>query len=258
MRSIPHPRDMTFRDLFSPRVVYSYTIEEAWGATPRILMMMGVFLGCIVAAFLLKKLLEWIFFRRYMRDKYVLSSCEDCGKFVNKRWIRASTQHWASIGHLIVETFFVVVFIFIAIFTCAVGGIEFWTTAVGVGLLALVLSYVFGPGLQQAGSAYFVYLTNAVSYDEWWCVVGTNVQGRVVRITPFYVELESQDDENKSAQLFRVPMMTILTREMKRDYNKEANAPEVSFYEDEKDGKNFVGPARIEPKRMSTTSQKME
>jgi len=236
-------RDITFRELFSPRVVYDYTIYEAWQATPRILLMIGIFLAVLVGAFLFKKLLEFIFFRRYLREKYMLKQSRTGQHEVTKTWTRAPTQHWASIGHLILETLFVAMVVFAAIFACAAGGIEFWTTAVGVGLLGVVLAYVFGPGLQQAGAAYFCYLMNSVAYDEWWEI--GDAKGRVVRITPFFVELESEDPESHTASLHRVPMLTILNANMRRDYYKEANSPHVSFFKDDITGKGFLGPAKI-------------
>jgi hypothetical protein len=148
---------------------------------------------------------------------------------VVKTWGRASTQHWASVGHLILETLFAAMIMFAAIFACAAGGVEFWSTAVGAGLFGLVLAYVFGPGLQQPGAAYFVYLMNSISYGEWWEVTGREAKGRVVRITPFFVELESEDPTSHTAVLHRVPMLTILNSELKRDYYKEANEPHVSL-----------------------------
>lgn len=242
-------RDLTFRELFTPRVVYSYTLEEAFAATPRILLMIAMFLAILIGAFLVKKLLEFIFFRRYMREKFMLKehyTVTEGGKpELAKRWTHVPTQHWASIGHLILETLFVSMIMFAAIFACAMGGIEFWTTAVGVGLFGVVLAYTFGAGLQQAGAAYFCYLMNSVAYDEWWELEGSKAAGRVVRITPFFVELESEDPETHSACLYRVPMLTILNGILRRDYYKEANAPQVSFYKNDVTGEGFVGPAKI-------------
>lgn len=244
-----HARHITFRDLISPRAVYSYTLEDAIDATPRMLIMISVLFGSVLVLYGIKKLIEMCIFHKYMRKKYMLKKCEVCPDGVDKKWVVAPIQHWSSVTHLILETLFIVMLLFVLMWACSLGGFDIWVSGTFVGLLTIVAGYALGPGLQQCGSGYFNNMFNLVSYGEYWRVCGTDSEGRVSRITPAFIELEGEHPISKTARTIRIPMADLLSRIMERDYAKEANAPEVSIFEDElgdyKIRKQVIGPAKI-------------
>ena len=221
-------RTIRWGDLINPREAYLFTLADAWGALPTLLAMAGFFLGAVLVLYLVKKALEYIFLRKERFKKYVLEQTKDkdaMGRII-KVWRKMPTTHYGSIMHLILETLFFMGLVIAALFAAAVGDVNIWQSpiaSVGIGLIG---TYIFGPGLQQVGSGYFFFLTNAMAVDEYWILIGGSIEGRVSRITPFFVELLSID-VNGHGRLHRVAMTTAMAANWERSFYKESHEARV-------------------------------
>lgn len=220
---------LRWNDLLSPREVAEFTLGDAVGAIPTLLAASGIFLACIIVWVVMKKLATWFLLREQQPKKYVLEASERKDGKLIKKWAVAPIHRMGSIIHLAIETVFFVGLLLIALFAGSVAGINVWASAVGALAISVMGTYIFGGGLQQVGSGYCVFVMNSVSYDEYWVVTGTPAEGWVVRITPFFIELESADTANNgAARMFRVPMSTVLGGIMERNYHKEKYGTRVS------------------------------
>ncbi|RLC97571.1 MAG: hypothetical protein DRI46_12760, partial [Chloroflexi bacterium] len=215
-------------DLISPRAMYSFTISDAVNSLPTLLAMGGCFLGGIIIIYIIKCLLLWWAFRK-QNKKYILDSVKTAGKEItNKVWIIVPIHNFGTVWHLLVESMFSIGVVVVALFAAAVGDINIWQSPIATVGIGLIGTYVFGQGLQQMGSGYFFFLTNSMSYGEYWELIGSTVEGRVSRISIFHVEFETFDVTTQSAVLIRTPMTTIMSGNWKRNYHKEQHAVRVS------------------------------
>lgn len=230
VRLVEH--NLRWGDLASPRAVIEFTLGDAWNSLPTLLAMGGFFVVGIFILLIGKRLLNWIFLGRY-NHKYLLDRLRkdpSSGKPYTY-WTKAPVHNYGTFMHLIITTFFLLGVGILGIFTAAIGGINLWSSpiaSIGVGLIG---TYVFGAGLQQIGSYYFVLWFGGMTYGEYWVLVGSPVEGRVSRITPFFIELENLDTESQSARTFRVSMVKVLNADWEHNYHKEKYALHVSEYE---------------------------
>jgi hypothetical protein len=221
-------RTLRWGDLISPREMWAFTLADAWGALPTLLAMAGFFLGAVLVIYLVKKGLEWLLLPSERFKKYVLEDTQDRNGQgqVMKVWRKMPISHYGSIAHLVLETLFFAGILISALFAAAVGNLNLWESpiaSVGIGLIG---TYILGPGLQQLGCGYFFFLCNAMAVGEYWILIGGGVEGRVTRISPFFVEMMSVDAA-KHGRLHRVSMITVMTASWERSFFKEAHEPIV-------------------------------
>jgi len=222
-------RRITWGDLVSPRAMWSFTFEDAWTAIPTLLAMGGLFIASIAALYIVKKFIFWMLtkFRRcgtHNSHKWLLKKEEMVGgKIKKKTWDQSEkrTHRIFNIIHLVIETFFFVGIVAAALFACAVGDVNVWQSPVAISVIGIVITYIFGAGLQQAGSGYFFFMNNCMSPGEWWQQVGGGIRGRVSNITPFFVEFETKNPKTGGALLQRAPMTLVLGGIWERDYAAE-------------------------------------
>ena len=221
-------RSIRWSDLISPREMYEFTLADAWGSLPTLFAMAGFLLACILVIYIIKKILEWILLPRERFKKYVLEDTKERdaqGRTV-KVWRKMPTTHYGSVAHLVLETLFCVGLIISALFAASIGGVNLWQSAIASVGIGAVVTYVLGPGLQIAGAGFFFFLTNAMSVHEYWVLVGRGIEGRVSRISPFFVELMSMD-ANRHGCMHRVCMLTVLNGDWQRSFYKEAHEPMI-------------------------------
>lgn len=208
------------------REAYAFALSDAWGSLPTLLAMGGMLIGCVLVVFLLKKLFEFVLLPRERNFKYVLENCDKKTDGERKTtWRKVAVQHWGSVVHLILETLFFFGIIVSALFAAAIGDVNIWESpiaSVGIGVIG---TYIFGPGLQQVGSGYWFFLANAMVVGEYWILVGGGIEGRVSRITPFFVEFMSMSEGH--GRLQRVSMTTVMGAGWTRDFYKEKHEPIV-------------------------------
>lgn len=220
-------RAIRWGDLISPRAMYEFTLADAWGSLPTLFTMTGMFVGIVLVIYLVKKLLEWLLLPKERFKKYVLDDTHTKnaqGRTI-KVWRKMPTAHWGSIVHITLETIFFMGVLIAGLFAASIGGINIWESAIASVGIGIIGTYVLGTGLQQLGSSFFFFATNAMSVDEYWTLVGGGIEGRVSRITPFFVEMMCIIDGHGC--LNRVSMTTALTSNWRRDYFKEAHEPRV-------------------------------
>jgi small-conductance mechanosensitive channel len=221
-------RAIRWGDLISPREVAEFTIGDAWGSLPTLFAMAGVFLGCVLLIYLIKKLLEYIFLPKERWKKYVLEETKEKnaqGRVI-KQWRKMDSSRYGSIWHLVLETLFAFGLVISALFAAAIGNVNIWQSAIasiGVGAIA---TYVLGNGLQQLGSGFFMFLNNAISVGEYWVLVGQQIEGRVTRITPFFIEMMALDSGGHGC-MHRVSMSTALNSNWQRNFYREAHEPTI-------------------------------
>lgn len=223
---------LRWSDIASPSRMISFTFGDAWSALPTLLAMGGFFLAGIFVLVIVRKLLQIVFLGSYTH-KYIIDHITRAtvnGKPISRReWVKAPTHSYGSMCNLVITSLFLVALAVLAVFTAALGGINIWSSplaSVGIGLIG---TYVFGTGLQQIGSYYFVLWFGGMSYNEYWELVGSRVSGRVSRITPFFVEFEAKDCESQSTCMYRVSMTTVLNGQWKRKYKEEMHSAPVSL-----------------------------
>lgn len=237
------------------REAFAFTLSDAWGGLPITLAIFGFFLGSLLILYFIKWVFEWIFLRRQQPGSYVLQKCEKCKDRKKLYWKDVPHHSYGSIVHLIIETLFFCGIIVAAMFSAAVGNVNLWQSNLANVGIAAIATYVFGVGFQLFGSGLFFYLTNPMAYEEYWELVGQNIEGRVYYITPFYIYLGVMDPKSETARLIRVSQTQVINGNWSRDYNKELTAP-IAFrwnirrqkmfdgdeysdeYEEEYDGKN--------------------
>jgi hypothetical protein len=225
--------NVRWSDFASPKDVIGFTLSDAWQSLPTLLAMAGFFLVGIFVLVIAKKLLQWLFLgsyvHRYILER-VLKSSSSARKPVTY-WMKAPFHNYGTMIHLLITSMFLLGIGVLGIFTASIGGINIWSSplaSVGIGLNG---TYIFGIGLQQVGSYYFVLWFGGMSYGEYWRLVQSPVEGRVSRITPFFIELESLDPNTTACRMFRISMTTVLNGHWERDYHKEIHEPKVSRYD---------------------------
>jgi len=221
-------RAIRWGDLVSPREMYYFTLSDAVGSLPTLLAMAGFFIACVIVVFAIKKALEWILLPRERHRKYVLENTgeRDAQNRVIKVWRKMPVTHYGSIVHLALEGVFFIAIIISALFAAAIGNVNIWQSAIASVGIGIIGTYVLGIGLQQAGAGFFFFLTNAMSVNEYWILVGGGIEGRVSRITPFFVELMGLDT-GRHGRLQRVSMMSVLSGNWERSFYKEAHEPVI-------------------------------
>lgn len=222
--------ELTWRELVSPRAMVQFTLGDAWGSLPTTLAMAGFFLGAVLMLFLVKKLLQVILLRKEVSGRWVLIQHNEATH--QDRWRREPVHRYGTLVHLALETLFFFGIGVAGLFAASVGDINIWATSIGSVGIGIIGTYVFGSGLQQVGSGYFMLLSNMISVGEYWEVCGRpGVEGFVTRITPTFIELEKRDEETNTARLVRIPAAQIVSGIMCRNYSKEADEQRV-FTED--------------------------
>lgn len=224
--------NVRWEDLKSPKAIISFTLGDAVGSLPTLLVMVGFFLLGIFILIIGRKVLQWVLLGSY-DHKYILERIRkdnNSGKPYTY-WSKMPIHRYGTFVNLFITSLFLAGIGVLFIFTAAIGGINIWTSPLATVGIGLIGTYVFGIGLQQVGSYYFVLWFGGMTYGEYWSLVGSKVEGRVSRITPFFVELESLDPESQSARMFRVSMTTALNGQWEREYHKEHSAPYVSLAE---------------------------
>lgn len=230
-------RRIRWSDLVSPRAVYAFTLQDAGAALPTLLAMAGFFILCLLVLLIFRKIFSYIFFDRFMPQKYVLVRCEKCREGTRAVWKKSSHSSLSSVGHLFIETVFFVGVIVASLFSASIGNVNIWDSPIALTIIGTIVAYIFGGGLQQVGSAYFVYAAVYMVVGEWWEETGTHEGGTVHRITPFFVEFARFDEEQQGAIFSRVPMSTILNGKFQRNMVKEATAIPVVIDNLSKKGK---------------------
>jgi len=251
-------RRIQWGDLVSPRAMWEFTLSDAWTAIPTLLAMGGLFLLALLILVVIKKVLIWILMKianqRYSTHKWILKSQTVIGGAVKKRtWETAPIHRWFNGVHILIESMFFVGVAAACLFAAAVGDVNVWQNPIAISVIGIVITYIFGAGLQQAGSGYFFFLNNCMTPGEYWEQIGGGISGRVCNITPFFVEFEAQDDLEKGKGnggllLQRANMTTVLMSNWQRNYYKESEAPELSREEISKDNVyNPRAPPRTPP-----------
>lgn len=221
--------NLRWGDLVSPRAVIEFTLGDAWHSLPTLLAMGGFFLAGVLILVIAKKILTFITLRGYSISYILYDRKKDpvTGKPYGY-WMEMPKKHWASFLHLGITSLFLIGLIILGIFTAAIGSINIWSSPLATIGIGLIGTYVFGTGLQQVGSYYFVLWFGGLTYGEYWCLVGTSIEGRVSQITPFFIELESLDPKHQCARTYRVSMTTVLNGQWEHSYHKEEHEPHVS------------------------------
>ena len=228
-------------DLLSPKAMYTYTISDAWFALPTLLAMGGTLLGGLLLFYLIKKGLEHIILRGELPKKWVLQQCErtkDGTKITRRKWVQVPYCWFGSAKHLFLETLFFFFVVILCIFCASIGNVNLVESPIALALIGTIFAYIFGSGLSQVGAAYFIFLMNSMSVNEWWSICGTPQQGgRVWRITPFFIEFLRVDEESLGAVFVRVPMTSVMGEKWERNIYKEQNSPIVEMDQEELDAK---------------------
>lgn len=236
-----HTRELTWGDLISPRAMAQFTLGDAWGSLPTTLAMAGFFIGGVVLLWLIKRFLSWVLLHREFQRRWVLVKTKiESGKKVGE-WQQEPIHSYGTIVHVILETLFFFGIGVAGLFAASVGNVNIWATAIGSVGIGIIGTYVFGGGLQQVGSGYFVLLTSMITVGEYWEISGQKgIEGRVTRICATYIELECADEEDQTCRLVRIPMTVVLGGCMSRLYHKEVYAGEVAV----SDKKDLIDPVR--------------
>ncbi len=214
-------------DLISPRALYTFTLQDAFAAIPTLLTMGAFFIIALILIIILKKILNWVVDRRTAKSKYVLVRKGKDGKRHWKEDIHSSLQ---SMAHVAIETLVFGLIVVAAFFSASIGNVNIWESPIALSVIGMVITYIFGSGLQQIGSGYFVYAFNGMVVGEWWEVAGSHEQGGIVhRVTIWYVEFVRMDAESQCACFLRIPMQSILNGSFERNLYKEMNASEVTI-----------------------------
>ncbi len=225
------PNTLRWGDLVSPRAVYEFTLADAVASLPSLLAMAGLFVLSVLFLYIGKRILEWILLCGSRSPKYVKDRSYDVGvdgkrkRKQAQQWIRLPTHTWGSMAHLIIETLFFLGMGVIAVFVAALGGINLWQSQLAYAGIGIIVTYIFGMGLQTAGAGYFVAGTAIQCLGEWWELDGSpNIYGRVSVVTPFFVYLDRLHKEKGSTQTIRVNMVTVWNGNWIRSYADELHA----------------------------------
>lgn len=212
-------------DLISPRAMYTFTLGDAWSAIPTLLAMGGFFVLAIVLIVAFKKICNWLIDYSVAKQKYVLVKVDNGVR----KWKEASHSSVRSMLHVLLETIVFGLIVTAAFFAASIGNTNIWDSPIALSVIGMIVTYVFGSGLQQIGSGYFVYAFNGMVVGEYWETAGAHDLGGVVhRITIFYVEFARFDIEHQCACFLRIPMSTILNGSYERNMAKEMTAVEVT------------------------------
>lgn len=218
--------EVRWGDLISPRAVYNFTLADAWGSLPNLILMGAIFAASVLIIAIVRRLLLFIFLPKERQRKFVLEQITKQDGQVIKRWRPVPTYHWGSIAHVIAESVFFVGFVLAALFSAAVGNVNLWESPITSLSISLVGTYVFSTGLQQFGAYFFFALSNAMDAGEYWELIGSGIGGRISRISPFFVEFMLLGPEGHGV-LHRVSMMTVMTGNWQRNFYKEKHEPEI-------------------------------
>ncbi len=210
-------------DLLSPRAMYEFTLADAWGALPTLFAMGGLFLlGCVII-FVVKKLLEWLLLCKQQRKKYILINQRDNQdkKTITRVWRPFSRGYYGSIVHVCLETLFFVALIIAAFFAAAAGNVNIWDSPLALSVVGIIITYIFANPLQNVGSGWGVFITNAFVYGEYWVLEGSQIEGFISYISPFNIELERINKITGGIMIHRVSMVTAFNGNWTRDVHKE-------------------------------------
>lgn len=220
-------------DLISPRAMYAFTIGDAVAALPTLLAMAGCFIGGATLVYVVKWILLRILLCKEIPKKRMLTNCEVCPTTNKKKqyWTTVPVHNAASILHLFIEVFFCFGLIVVALFAAAIGNLNLWESAIGSVGIGIIGTYIFSTGLSQAGAGLFIFMTNAFTHGEYWCLVGSGgeVEGRITRISLLFMEMERFDQATSSGVTVRVWMTTAITGHWIRHLKKELYAERVSM-----------------------------
>lgn len=155
---------------------------------------------------------------------YTLGNCL-LGKPITKNWTRQQETYkklTRKCGRSAGRLFFIVLAIAVGIvgfwIACTTAGVSFIGVVLSYGILSLVLTYTFGAPLQNLGAYFVIALTDKVSEDWYLNVAG--VQGRVVGIYIFWIELEYYDGQ-QVMKIAQVPTVIFISSIVERLFTKE-------------------------------------
>jgi hypothetical protein len=206
-------RTVKWEDLVSPRAMWNFTLGDAWGALPTLLAMGGFFLLCVVIILIVKKLLTALLLGKEHNILWVRVGGST--KEHKDRWVDIERTGWGSFWHIVIETLVFFAFCVAILFCAAIGDINIWQSPISLTIFGAIFTFIFGPGLQQLGSGYFVFLFTKMRYGQYWEESGNpTVGGIIMQFDPLYVTFRVSYRNGDSGSIYReriVPMTRILT-----------------------------------------------
>lgn len=228
-----------WEDLASPRDFLGATFEDAIATIPTLIVMCLCLLAGFIVLYIVKKLVLWAFMKcarqRYGYKKWIAKTIEQKpgSKFAKIVWESKESHYMFNYIHIFIESLFFIGLLITILLAASFGGINVWQNPIALSVITVAVGYVFAAGLQQLGSGYFFFLTNYMSPGEWWEQVGGGISGRVINITPFYVEFETLNIERTGALIQRAGMSTVIMSNWQRNYQKEDKELVVTAEDDE-------------------------
>ena len=228
-----------WEDLASPRDFLGATFEDAIATIPTLIVMCLCLLAGFIVLYIVKKLVLWAFMKcarqRYGYKKWIAKTIEQKpgSKFAKIVWESKESHYMFNYIHIFIESLFFIGLLITILLAASFGGINVWQNPIALSVITVAVGYVFAAGLQQLGSGYFFFLTNYMSPGEWWEQVGGGISGRVINITPFYVEFETLNIERTGALIQRAGMSTVIMSNWQRNYQKEDKEFVVTAEDDE-------------------------
>lgn len=219
-------------DLASPRTLIDDQYNEAIQTIPTLIVVGLCFFAGIIALYVTKKLSVWMLMKcarqPYTLKKWVAKKVETGNQVKKITWEAAHTHRFFNYVHIFIESLFFLGIVITSVLAFSFGGVNIWQNPVAVSVIILIVTYVFGTGLQQLGSGYFFFLNNCMTPGEWWEQVGGGISGRVCNITPFFIEFESRDIEHGGLLLQRASMSMAFMANWQRNYRKESEEPHLT------------------------------
>lgn len=209
---------LTFKHLISPKLLIKFGVDNAFESLPYSLLALGIAVGGVFVIWLMKLIFTSCCLHPKYRERWVT---------IRGRLEPIRHKRLQSVIHLVLESFFFVGIVIVLWIAAAVAGFNFWTSSlVGIAIGA-VFTYMFGGALQQIGAGYFIYLTDKI--EEGYYIEVNGVEGRVTELHPLYAEMESIDKVTKGVIHTQVPMLSLITSIVKRNFHKELTIPRLSL-----------------------------
>jgi small-conductance mechanosensitive channel len=218
---------------------------EGIDTIPTVIVMCLSLLAGFIILYIVKKLVLWGLMKcarqRYGYKKWIARDVERKvgSKLAKITWESKESHYMFNYIHIFIESLFFIGLLITLLLAASFGGINVWQNPIALSVITVAVGYVFAAGLQQLGSGYFFFLTNYMSPGEWWEQVGGGISGRVINITPFYVEFETLNIERTGALIQRAGMSTVIMSNWQRNYHKEDKELAVTA-EDEEQIKNKI------------------
>jgi hypothetical protein len=228
-----------WEDLASPRTFMSEIYYEGIDTIPTVIVMCLSLLAGFIILYIVKKLVLWGLMKcarqRYGYKKWIARDVERKAgsKLAKITWESKESHYMFNYIHIFIESLFFIGLLITLLLAASFGGINVWQNPIALSVITVAVGYVFAAGLQQLGSGYFFFLTNYMSPGEWWEQVGGGISGRVINITPFYVEFETLNIERTGALIQRAGMSTVIMSNWQRNYHKEDKELAVTAEDDE-------------------------